>query len=295
MGIRIDRRTFAAGIAAAGALGAAPSARTADAGTVRVAEIGLSFYRVASAVLAETLERLGHRVEAEAGAHDEMFPRVADGAFDLLCAAWLPGAHAHLMATAADRLEELGTLYEDAALYWAVPAYVPEEAVRSIADLARPEVAARMDRRIRSIGPSAGLSVRGLRAMELYGLAAHGYSFEPGAPADWIAGFREAHDAGRWTVMPLWRPQWLNAAYALRPLEDPLGAYPPPDRCVLLGNRAAVARLPERTRRVLRRMSIGIDGVTAMDLEVGGRGRAPREAARAWMAANAARVDAWSA
>jgi ABC-type proline/glycine betaine transport system substrate-binding protein len=39
-------------------------------------------------------------------------------------------------------------------------------------------------------------------------------------------------------VIPLWRPQYLNQAFAIRRLEDPLGVFPAPDRCTLAVTKA---------------------------------------------------------
>ncbi|HSD61915.1 MAG TPA: glycine betaine ABC transporter substrate-binding protein, partial [Burkholderiales bacterium] len=96
-----------------------------------------------------------------------------------------------------------------------------------------------------------------------------------------------------WLVMPLWRPQYLNKAYSLRVLDDPKGALGSADRAVLVGNRAARERLPQRTREVLARVRIPVDDVTAMDYAVNVEKKSPAEAAKAWMSANAATVDGW--
>lgn len=289
-------RRHVLGLVAGSALAAAaPRPAAAQVRPLRVALIDLTFYRVVGGVIEELAARLNHPVEFVTGTHAEMFPVVASGAADILCAAWLPGAHAHLAREHAGALDEIAEVYDRAELFWSVPAYVPEAEVASIADLAKPEVAARMEPLIRSIGPSAGLSVRGLEAMRLYGLEAAGYRFEPGAASDWVAHFQAAEREGRWVVMPLWRPHWLVTVSPVRKLADPLGAYPPPDRCVLMANRAVLETLPPRLVSALRSVAIGLEGVEAMDRAVAVDGATPREAARAWLAANADRTDGWIA
>ncbi|WP_318547692.1 glycine betaine ABC transporter substrate-binding protein [Kocuria marina] len=62
-----------------------------------------------------------------------------------------------------------------------------------------------------------------------------------------------------WFVTPLWQPQYLNDVYDLRPLRDPLGAFPAPDRAVNL------------------------------------EGTSPLQAAREWMERNPDTVAAWFA
>ncbi|HEX9181160.1 MAG TPA: glycine betaine ABC transporter substrate-binding protein [Burkholderiales bacterium] len=260
---------------------------------VVLGRISLSFYAVTGEVVQAVLERLGHKVEVKEGTHDVIFPLLAKGEVDLLNAAWLPNAHRVYWERHQQDLAELGTLYEGAQLFWAVPAYVPPDAVRSAADLAKPEVSAKVDKTIRSIGAGAGITINSKKAVTEYGLDAAGYGVVAGTPKEWVDNFAAAHAAQRWLVMPLWRPQYLNKAYALRMLADPKGALGPADRAVLLGNKAARDRLPKRTLEVLARIRIPVDDVTAMDYVVNVEKKSPADAAKAWMGANAAMVDGW--
>ena len=278
-------------LAAVLALAAATPALAQD--KVVLGRISLSFYAVTGEVVQAVLERLGHKVEVKEGTHDVIFPLLAKGEVDLLNAAWLPNAHRVYWERHQQDLAELGTLYEGAQLYWAVPAYVPTGAVRSAADLAKPEVAAKMDKTIRSIGAGAGITINSKKAVTEYGLDAAGYGVAAGTPKEWVDNFAAAHGENRWLVMPLWRPQYLNKAYALRVLEDPKGALGPADRAVLLGNKAARDRLPKRTLEVLAKVRIPVDDVTAMDYAVNVEKKTPAEAAKAWMGANAATVEGW--
>jgi glycine betaine/proline transport system substrate-binding protein len=278
----------------------AAAALAASAGTPALAQdkvvlgrISLSFYAVTGEVVQSVLERLGHKVEVKEGTHDVIFPLLAKGEVDLLNAAWLPNAHRVYWERHQQDLAELGTLYEGAQLYWAVPDYVPQGAARSAADLAQPEVAAKMDKTIRSIGAGAGITINSKKAVTEYGLDAAGYSVAAGTPKEWVDNFAAAHRENRWLVMPLWRPQYLNKAYALRVLEDPKGALGSADRAVLVGNRAARERLPKRTLEVLSRVRIPVDDVTAMDYAVNVEKKSAAEAAKAWMSANAATVEGW--
>jgi glycine betaine/proline transport system substrate-binding protein len=277
----------------AAALWTAATPVMAQGERVVLGRISLSFYAVTGEVVQAVLERLGHKVEVKEGTHDVIFPLLAKGEVDLLNAAWLPNAHRVYWERHQQDLAELGTLYEGAQLYWAVPAYVPEGAVRSPADLAKPEVAAKTDKTIRSIGAGAGITINSKEAVTEYGLDAAGYSVVAGTPREWVDNFAGAYTAQRWVVMPLWRPQYLNKAYSLRVLGDPRGALGSADRAVLVGNRAARDRLPKRTLEVLARIRIPVDDVTAMDYAVNVEKKSPAEAAKAWMSANATAVEGW--
>jgi glycine betaine/proline transport system substrate-binding protein len=258
------------------AAGSRVSGRGGQAETVVLGQINLSFYQVVGAVVQEILEAVGHAVEIREGSHDEIYPVLGEGGLDVLAAAWLPNAHGTYWRRFEDRTVELATLYENARLYWAVPEYVPESEVRSVEDLLRPEVAARMTKTIRGIGSGSGLM------MTEYGLAAAGYELVPGAARDWIANFEAAVAEGRWVVMPLWRPHFLNRAYPVRVLEEPRALLGGDDRAVLVANRERIARLPEATVDALRHVPLGLDVVTDLDYAVNVEGRTAREAARRW-------------
>lgn len=295
--ITFDRRRFLLSLSASGAaLALAPAfAQTPGGGRIVLGAINISFHGVVGAVVQEVLEKLGHSVEVVNAPHDQMFQRLGAGEADLLAAAWMPGTHSHLFNPIQDRLERIATVYRNARLYWAVPAYVPQSAVASVEDLLKAEVAAKMDKTIRSIGPSAGLSVRSLKMVPEYDLDRAGYQVVPGDTAEWVRNFREAYQAQRWLVMPLWQPHFLNRTHQVRILADPRQVMGSADDAVLVASRAFVARIAPRTAAALRRIDIGLDGVTEMDLAVNVNGRSVRQAAQDWLAANAQKAAGWMA
>ncbi len=135
---------------------------------ITLGHVSLSFYEATASLVQFILERKGWNVALQSGSHAQIFPKVAAGDVDLFVAAWLPYAHADYWKEYGDRLVKVSTLYEDAQLYWAVPDYVPAEAVRSVADLTRPEVAARMTKTIRGTLPDSGLMIGARKIFEHY-------------------------------------------------------------------------------------------------------------------------------
>ena len=91
----------------------------------------------------------------------------------------------------------------------------------------------------------------------------------------------------------MWQPQYLNEVHDLRPLDDPRGCFPPPDRASLVAHRDSFDRVPEHTRDVLRRIRYSVADVNAMDGAVNLDGLDPLAAARAWMDGHADDVRAW--
>jgi glycine betaine/proline transport system substrate-binding protein len=281
---QIRTRSGLAAIALAAVMFAGPA--SSEDRTIRLGQVGLSFYAVVGAIVQEVLEQDGYKVEVTSGSHGDIFPKLGAGEVDILAAAWLPDGHAPLYAKVKDATFIAGELYDDARLYWAVPDYVPADLVRSVDDLKKPEVAARMDKRIRGIGATSGLMVGAERMREAYGLDAAGYEVVPGEAKDWIDNFKQAVGEQRWLVMPLWQPQWINAAYKVRVLEEPKGIYGKGDTAVLLGHATLKGKLTPQTLKRLGSIRLSVDAVTQMDLWVNVDGLTPRDAARKWLAAN---------
>jgi glycine betaine/proline transport system substrate-binding protein len=288
----ISRRSVLTMGAAAAFGGAAPRAGQVER-TVTLGQVSLSFYAVAGAVVREILEQLGHRVEVREGPHEEIFPLLGTAAVDVMAAAWLPEGHAAYWSRYGVHAIEIATLYEGARFFWAVPRYVPVNEVASIADLARPSVARRMTPLIQSIGAGATITRVSQTAVGEYGLAPAGYLVRPGTPAEWTAAYAAAIAERRWMVFPTWAPQYLNRHGDLRPLDDPRGVLGGVNRGALVAPKARFEALPDKTRRALSRISLGLDGVTDMDWAVNVDMQPPRDAARTWMRANRTRVAAW--
>ena len=266
---------------------------TAASEKVVMGQIGLSFYAVVGGVIQSVLERLGHTVEVKDGTHADIFPLLGRGEVDLLVAAWLPGAHGPFWEKYGDRAIQLGTLYTDARLYWAVADYVPNTVVSSVEDLTKPEVVAKMSKTIQGINPSSGLMRGSSRIMEEYGLKEAGYSLVPGTPKQWIENFETAVAQKNWVIMPLWQPQFLNQAYQVRALEEPKGLLGGADRAILLGYQDFERKFPSQTVATLKRIDIGLDAVTQMDYMVNVKGMTAQEAARFWMRQNSGKVNSW--
>lgn len=270
-------------------------AHAQDASTVRLGQIGLSFYAVTAGVVQEVLERLGHGVEVTQGSHAQIFPRLGAGAVDLLVAAWLPHGHAVYWEQYGPRAEPLAILYRGARFEWMVPAYVPESAVASVPDLGKPDVLARMERVIQGTGRDSGNMMLSAEVMQRYGLDAAGYRLQPGSIAEFHGAYDRNLAAQRWFVMPLWRPHYINQVGSMRPLAEPEGILGPPSDGTLVASREWVGRAPPRTVQVLRRMHLGLDAVARMDYLVNVEKLPPREAARTWMRDHADVVEGWFA
>lgn len=268
-------------------------AKTESKGRVVLGQVALSFYAVTGAVIHEVLERLGHTVELRTGPHESMFPLLGSGEIDLMAAAWLPEGHGSYWARFGSNAEEVARLYDGASFFWAVPSYVPEADVRSIADLAKPAIAERVVKTIQSVGAGATITTVSDTAVTDYGLRDLGFTLRPGTAVEWIQAYKSAIADKNWIVFPTWAPQFLNKDGGLRRIEDPRKILGGTNHAAIVAPRDRFARLPEKTRSVLKRIKLSIPAVTEMDWSVNVDGKSPREAASVWIGANEQQVASW--
>jgi len=263
------------------------------ADSINLGHVNVSFYEATANVIGLMLERAGLNVGYRSGSHSNIYPLIANGELDLFVAAWLPTAHASYWNEYKNNLVQMGTLFDDAKLYWAVPAYVPAADVRSVADLKKPEVAGKMVKTIRGTLPDSGLMIGSKKIFEHYGLADAGYDLVAGPNAEWLANFNERIAKGEWFVMPLWQPQYLNRAFKLRILDEPQQFLGGPNTAYLIANKEFAAKLTKRQRAMLGRIELSLKGVTEMDYWVNVEKMTPREAARRWIGSNPTTVTYW--
>ncbi|MEW1616542.1 MULTISPECIES: glycine betaine ABC transporter substrate-binding protein [unclassified Streptomyces] len=240
--------------------------------------VALSFHRATAAVVRRVLEGAGHEVLVVEAPHEELFARQAAGGIDVLVSAWLPASHGAYLARYDRDVEVLEPHYTPYCL-WAVPPYVPSEAVAGVADLTRPDVAARMTPVIDGINPGAGISRFSAHMITEYGLDAAGYTFRPGTEQSFISRVERGIAAGEWFVIPIWRPQYLNLTHRLRPLTEPRGLLGGTDAASPVVTRAAWKTMAPAAREELGTLRLGNDAVETIDVLINVDGLTPMAAA----------------
>ena len=260
---------------------------------VTLGHVNISFYEVTAKVVQGVLERLGYTVAVKTGSHAEIYPLLGNGEVDLFVAVWLPNAHASYWEQYKDSSVQVTTLFEDARLFWSVPDYVPAAEVKSVADLRKPDVAAKMQKEIRGTHPDSGLMVGSKKIMEEYGLADAGYRLVPNQPAERAANFNDNIAAKRWFVMPLSQPNYLNRLASMRILDEPKQFLGGADKAYLVAHKNFYAKVDKHTWKALQRISLSVKAVTEMDYLVNVKKLTPEYAARNWMAAHPDTVNYW--
>ncbi|MGP6176236.1 glycine betaine ABC transporter substrate-binding protein [Microbacterium sp. A196] len=140
-----------------------------------------------------------------------------------------------------DDLEIVGSYYEDASIYLAVPDYMTD--VQSIEDLSA--AAGELNGTITSIEPGAGVvSTAKDVTLPAYGLEST-YQVQTSSTAAMLAALKEAHDAEKPIVVTAWSPWWANSTFDLRKLEDPEKAYGDPYTLDMVATKGFADSHPE--------------------------------------------------
>lgn len=200
-----------------------------------------------------------YQVELELAAVGEQYRGVADGSLDGMLMAWLPDAHASYIARMGDDLVDLGTLYDGARVGWAVPDYIPEDTLSSIADLANPEVVAMLNGEIQGIDPGAGLMQLSEQALDAYGLR-NKYRLLGTSGAAMTAALTRAENRDAPIVITGWTPHWSFGRWQLRFLDDPKGMLGSAQRVDVLVRKGFSDDYPE-VAAFLSRFSIPLDSL----------------------------------
>ncbi len=234
-------------------------------------------HEAAAAAVLRVLEAHDIEVAMLATDRDDMPGHIAGGRIDLLATAWLPDIDPAWADPA--HMETLGGVLYRPHPFWAVPASVVIPGLDSIADLARPEIASRIDRTIvlpRRLQAAAG------GVLAAYRLEAAGYRLELLDEEAAHARAAALLDAGAAAVLALWQPHALAHGGRLRPLADPDGALGGRQEARLLLRTGLRASLDPDLLDELEELTLGNPVVSALEHGMRRDGMSADEAAEAW-------------
>jgi glycine betaine/proline transport system substrate-binding protein len=211
-------------VAACAMLAVAGSAGVAVAAEKKI-NIGWTAWSDAEAVtkLAQKVlkDRLGYDVQLTLADIGIQYQGVATGKLDGMLMSWQPITHKAYIEKVGKDLVDLGPMYTRAKLGWVVPESIPVEQVKTIEDLKKPDVKAKLGGKIQGIDPGAGLMQASEKALKEYGLT--DYQLISASDAAMLAAVDRADKRNEWIVATSWSPHWMFAKWKLRYLEDPKG------------------------------------------------------------------------
>jgi glycine betaine/proline transport system substrate-binding protein len=286
----LNRRRFVAGTAATVALASTPLGALAQAKPIRIGWTAWSDAEVVTNIAKLVLEqRMGQKVELVMTDVALQYAALQRGQIDLMLMAWLPGTHKSYWEKVKDDVEDLGVLYSDARLGWAVPAEIPVSTVRTIEDLKKPDVQEKLGGRIQGIDAGAGLMKLSEAALKTYGLD---YKLLTASDAAMVSALDRAIQRKQWIVVTTWSPHWMFSQYKLRYLEDPKQALGGSESIHALARKGFSADFPKAAAFV-RNMKVPLSDLEAVMLKARDT-NAAKEAA-AYIASHGDVVNRWIA
>lgn len=284
----LNRRRFVAGTAAAVALASTPLGALAQAKPIRIGWTAWSDAEVVTNVAKLVLEqRLGQKVELVMTDVALQYAALQRGQIDLMLMAWLPGTHKSYWEKVKDDVEDLGVLYSDARLGWAVPAEIPVATVRTIEDLKKPDVQEKLGGRIQGIDAGAGLMKLSEAALKTYGLD---YKLLTASDAAMVSALDRAIQRKQWIVVTTWSPHWMFSQYKLRYLEDPKQALGGSESIHALARKGFSADFPKAAAFV-RNLKMPLSDLEAVMLKA--RETSAAKEAAAYVASHGDLVNRW--
>jgi len=198
-------------------------------------------------------------VELKMVAVGPAFLGVANDDRSLFLVAWLPRTHGAYMDRVGDDVENLGELFDGARLGWAVPAYVPEDQLASIADMKKPDVQDKLGGKIQGISAGAGLMQVSKETIDGYGLD-DDYRLITASSAAMTAALKRAIDNKEWIAVTAWSPHWMWERFDLRYLDDPKGVLGGREHVDAIASKGLAKSEPE-VHAMLKRMHYTLDQI----------------------------------
>ncbi|MDE1179221.1 glycine betaine ABC transporter substrate-binding protein [Paraburkholderia sp.] len=199
----------------------------------------LAVANVAKYVMETKLQQPVKFVQADIGIQ---YQGVARGDVDLMVGGWLPVTHATYYARYKNDMDDVGIIYTGGKNGWAVPAYVPESELSSIADLNKPDVKSKLNGTIQGIEPGGGLMQASEKTVKDYGLA--GYNLQSSSEAGMLASVQRAYQSKQWIVATVWSPHWLFQKWPMRYLKDPKGTLGGEEQIHAFGSKQFAGKFP---------------------------------------------------
>ncbi|WP_192036484.1 choline ABC transporter substrate-binding protein [Halomonas sp. YLGW01] len=261
---------------------------------VRFAEVGWTDITATTALTTEVLEALGYDTRIDTVSVPIAYSGMKNGDFDVFLGNWMPS-----MASISDPYVEQGTVdrlaanLEGAKYTLAVPQYVYDAGVTSVADLA--DHAEQFDSKIHGIeaGNDGNMLIQDMIDDEAFGLGE--WELIDSSEAGMLAELRSRSSRDEWMVFLGWEPHPMNTNFDIAYLEGADDYFGPNlgGATVYTNTRAGLAEECANVGALLNNLTFTLEMENQLMGEIMDEGERPDEAARAYLQANPAVLDGW--
>lgn len=165
-----------------------------------------------------------------------------------------------------------------------VPSYVSIDSVDQLNTISESVGA-----KIIGIEPGSGLMRETSEAIKKYDLK---YQIIDGSTAAMVAQLQSSMERKEPIVVTLWEPSWMMQKFDVKFLNDPKGAFAPPQAYYWIANKGFSEKHP-RARESLATVYVPINDVTQITADIN-NGKTVNQAVDAWWDKNQTIVNKWS-
>ncbi len=244
-------------------------------------EEGVAWTHMIAAVLED---EYGCKVELTAADVAPAISSVANGDQDFFMEGWLPNLHT--VYTEGTDIVKIKKIYDKGIVGLIIPKYMAEEGVKTISDLAKPEVAKKLDYKITGIDSGAGMMIQcEEEIMPKYGLVDAGIELIASSGPAMLAAMDAAIKKNEYIVGMGWQPHSMFGRYDLLILEQDKEKIYAPDDIFILGRPDVEEELPEVTA-FIKNVYWTNETIGSLMVYIADSKKDTLEAAREWKDAN---------
>lgn len=290
-----SRLALGLGVAALGvSLSPLQAAEPDSCETVRFAEVGWTDITATTALTTEVLDAMGYQTRIDTVSVPIAYQGMKNNDFDVFLGNWMPS-----MASISDPyvddgdVDRLGANLEGAKYTLAVPQYVHDAGVTSVADLA--EHAEQFDSRIHGIeaGNDGNQLIQQMIDDDAFGLG--DWQLIDSSEAGMLAELSARVPDEEWMVFLGWEPHPMNTNFDMAYLEG-ADDYFGPDlggATVYTNTRSGYVEECANVGVLLDNLEFTLEMENQLMGEIMDEGEDPRDAARAYLQANPEVLEAW--
>lgn len=265
---------------------------SAEETEIRIGHVDWPGVTVKSHVAKEILSALGYQVHIDMYLLPVVFSGLDGGDLDFFLGMWWPTMRPNF--TPYDEkgsIEKVGLNLDETIYKLAVPSYVYEAGVQSIADLN--DYADKFNHQIIGIEPGNEGNQIMIDAIadNTYDLA--GWEVVEGSTVAMMTTLENAVRDDEWMVFLGWEPHWMNLAYDISYLDDPELIWGDEDQVVYTIARSGFDTASPTVYQFLTQFKVTPELQNEWIYEYGKMRRAPEEVAKEWISNNLKVVDQW--
>ena len=273
-----------------GIFAAVPQVKAAD-DTINFGYVQWPGVTAKTHVAAKVAEYLGYETKMTAASQAIIFKSLETEDLDVFLGNWLPTMKMHF-----NEYEEKGAVHnvrvnlEDVVYQTAVPEYVYEAGVKSLADLN--EYADKFDSKIYGIEPGndGNIIIQDAIDNNTYNLG--DWTLQASSTAGMLSSVQRAVNNEEWIAFNGWKPHYMNVLFDLKYLEDPEGIWGENDSVYTVARNGYQDENPN-FYKFLEQFKVPAPIQNDWINEYQNNDRDPEEVAEEWIANNLDIVNQW--